>query len=99
VDERSDGGLADPPDGQRAQGDAKLRGRDVLIELADDACGEPSASALFSKLIELRFPDPDEGVLRRHEEPICEDQQQGEAEGHKRARVHERAILAPPLGS
>src|SRR5947207_727894 len=65
-----------------------------------DTRGEPGASTtLLSKLIELRLPDTDERVLGRHEEPVRQNEKHGEAKSDERIRVHERAILAPPLGS
>src|SRR5207248_9292354 len=72
----------------------------LLIELVHDTRGEPGASTtLLSKLIELRLPDTDERVLGRHEEPVRQSEKHGEAKSDERIRVHERAILAPPLGS
>src|SRR5205823_7317833 len=87
-------------DRERAEGHAELRRRDVLVELVHHARGEPSTSAaLLSKLIELRLPEADERVLGRHEEPVRQNEEHGEAKSDERIRVHERAILAPPLGS
>ena len=92
--------LTDPADSERAKRHAQLGRRYVLIELIDNARREASTgAALLGELVELGFSDPDKRVFGRDEEPVRQNEQHREAKSGERARVHERAILAPRLGS
>src|SRR6185503_13686951 len=90
TDERRDGGLADPADREGGERDAKLRRGDVRVELrADRARAFRHDAARLRQLVELRLPDTDERVLGRDEEPVQEDEEDGDEYGRKgRARIH-----------
>ena len=75
-EEAGDDGLADPAEGEAAEGDAELDGGEkfveVLLKTADGTCSE---DFLGDELLDAGFADADEGELGGDKEAVGEDEE------------------------
>ncbi len=73
-----DGGLAQPAEGERGQGDAELHGGKKLVDIAlEGESGARAGAVERDELLHARDADGDNGELRGHEEAVGQDE-----EGH-----------------
>ena len=94
-EQRGEGGLAQPAQGQRGQGDAELAGRQIGGELLGDGEQQPGAPPPFAgQLLQPGGPDLDEGELRRDEEGVGQDHHHGQQQRER--RVHGAGRIAQP---
>ncbi len=71
----ADGRLANPAKSEAGEGNAKLRGGDVVVEVLNGLLsGLRAAAALFGKLRDAGAARPDERELGGHEEAVHKDQ-------------------------
>jgi hypothetical protein len=90
LDERRDGGFADPPQPQGGDGDAELGRREVVVEVVQGVLqGSRPGPALIDHLVDRRRPDADERELGGDEEAVERDEKQRrEQPARRQQEVH-----------
>ena len=87
-------GLSGPTERQTRQSDAKLRRREIGVEMRDDVAGETGLGfTAFLQRFELAGADFDDGKLRRDIEAIQQDE-----EKNARKLEQDRAARFPTRG-
>jgi len=93
LDQRRDGGFADPAQSQRGDGDAQLRRREVVVEIVQRRPeGAGAGSAPFDHLVDRCRPHADECELGGDEKPVeCDQKQRREQPARREQEVRHQS--------